>query len=220
MSAATGEIVSVNVGRPRQVEWHGRTVTTAIWKNPVPGRVLVEGVNLAGDDQADRRVHGGETKAVYAYAAEDYAWWAEQLGEALRPGTFGENLTLAGVDLRALVVGERWRAGTAVLRVTEPRFPCFKLGIRMGDAAFVDRFGAARRSGSYFAIERAGMVGAGDAMERLETPDERYTIGDFVDDHEDGGPEALERLAGQPLVSQAWREHAERAAARARAKAP
>jgi MOSC domain-containing protein YiiM len=213
-----GSIVSVNVGRPRQVEWHGRTVTTAIWKSPVRGRVLVEGVNLAGDDQADRRVHGGPTKAVYTYATEDYAWWAEQLGKELRPGTFGENLTLAGVDVRALVVGERWRAGTAVLRVTEPRFPCFKLGIRMGDAAFVDRFGAARRSGSYFTIERAGMVGAGDAIERLDTPEHRYTIGEFVDDKEDGGPEALDRLAGQALVSESWREWADRAATRARAR--
>jgi MOSC domain-containing protein YiiM len=209
-------IVSVNVGRPRQLDWHGRTVTTAIWKAPVWGRVLVEGINLAGDDQADRRVHGGETKAVYAYAVEDYAWWAGELGEELRPGTFGDNLTLAGVDLRALVVGERWRAGTAVLRVSEPRFPCFKLGIRMGDAGFVDRFAAARRNGSYFAIERAGMVGAGDAMERLETPDDHYTIGEFIDAYEDGDPAALERVAAHPLISESWRDWARRAASRAR----
>jgi MOSC domain-containing protein YiiM len=212
-------IVSVNAGRPRQVEWHGRTVTTAIWKSPVRGRALVEGINLAGDDQADRRVHGGETKAVYAYAAEDYAWWAGQLGEKLPPGTFGENLTLEGVDVRALVVGERWRAGTAVLRVSEPRFPCFKLGIRMGDAAFVDRFAAARRNGSYFAIERAGMVGAGDAMERLDTPDDRYTIGEWIDAYEEGDPAALERVAAHPLISESWRDWAQRAAARARARA-
>ena len=215
---SAGSIVSVNVGRPRQVDWHGRTVTTAIWKSPVRGRVLVEGVNLAGDDQADRRVHGGETKAVYTYATEDYAWWAEQLGDELRPGTFGENLTLTGVDPAALAVGERWRAGTAVLRVTEPRFPCFKLGIRMGDAAFVDRFGAARRSGSYFAIERAGMVGAGDAMERIETPDDRYTIGEFVAAYEDGDPAALMRVAEHPLMSDSWREWARRAARRAKAR--
>jgi len=211
-------IVSVNVGRPRQVEWHGRTVTTAIWKAPVRGRVLVEGINLAGDDQADRRVHGGDTKAVYAYAAEDYAWWEGELGEPVRPGTFGDNLTLSGVDLRALAVGERWRAGTAVLRVSEPRFPCFKLGVRMGDAAFVDRFAAARRFGSYFAIERAGMVGAGDTMERLDTPEDDYTIGEWIEAQEDRDPDALDRLAAHPLVSGSWREHTERAAARARAR--
>jgi len=218
VTAPAGSIVSVNVGRPRQVDWHGRTVTTAIWKAPVRGRVLVEGINLAGDDQADRRVHGGETKAVYSYAAEDYAWWAEQLGEALRPGTFGENLTLEGVDLRALVVGERWRAGAAELRVSEPRFPCFKLGVRMGDAAFVDRFSAAGRFGSYFAIERAGMVGAGDAIERLETPDDRFTIGEWIDAYEDSDPAGLERIALHPLVSDSWREWAERAASRARSR--
>jgi MOSC domain-containing protein YiiM len=211
-----GSILSVNVGRPRQVPWHGRTVTTSIWKAPVSGRVLAEGVNLAGDDQADRRVHGGETKAVYAYAAEDYAWWAGELGERLSPGTFGDNLTLNGVDLRALVVGERWRAGTAVLRVSEPRFPCYKLGVRMGDAAFVDRFAAARRFGSYFSIERAGMVGAGDTLERLETPEDRFTIGEWIDAHEDNDPDGLDRLAGHPLASESWREHARRAAARAR----
>jgi MOSC domain-containing protein YiiM len=216
VSAPAGSIVSVNVGRPRQVAWRGRTVTTAIWKTPVPGRVLVEGVNLAGDDQADRRVHGGDTKAVYAYASEDYAWWEGELGEPLRPGTFGDNLTLAGVDLRALVVGERWRAGTAVLRVSEPRFPCFKLGVRMGDAAFVDRFAAARRFGSYFTIERAGMVGAGDTLERLETPGDRFTIGEWIDAHEENDPDGLDRLAGHPLVSESWRAHARRAAARAR----
>jgi MOSC domain-containing protein YiiM len=216
VSAPAGSIVSVNVGRPRQVAWRGRTVTTAIWKTPVPGRVVVEGVNLAGDDQADRRVHGGDTKAVYAYASEDYGWWEGELGEPLRPGTFGDNLTLAGVDLRALLVGERGRAGTAVLRVSEPRFPCFKLGVRMGDAAFVDRFAAARRFGSYFTIERAGMVGAGDTLERLETPEDHFTIGEWIDAHEENDPDGLDRLAGHPLVSESWRSHARRAAARAR----
>src|SRR5262245_65362555 len=211
-----GRVESVNVGVPRIVNWFGRDVSTAIWKRPVDGRRRLRGVNVDGDDQADRRVHGGETKAVYAYAAEDYAWWAGKLGEEIRPGTFGENLTLEGVDLRALVVGERWRAGTAVLRVSEPRFPCFKLGIRMGDAGFVDRFGAARRHGSYFSIERAGMVGAGDTMERLETPEDHYTIGEWIDAHEENDLDGLARLAAHPLVSESWRDHARRAVDRAR----
>src|SRR5918995_4058016 len=97
--APIGHLVSVNIGRSRQVRWHDRTVTTAIWKQPVDGRVRAVDVNLDGDDQADRRVHGGPNKAVYAYAVEDYRWWASELGAPLAPGTFGENLTVAGVDL-------------------------------------------------------------------------------------------------------------------------
>jgi MOSC domain-containing protein YiiM len=151
-SRRVGQVTSVNVGAPRQVRWHGRTVTTAIWKYPVDGRVPAVGVNIDGDDQADRRVHGGPTKAIYAYAVEDYQWWAEQLGSPLLAGTSGENLTVAGVDLRAAVVGERWHVGTTTVRVTEPRIPCFKLGIRMGDASFVDRFADAARPGTYLAI--------------------------------------------------------------------
>ena len=94
-----GRVVAVNVGKPRTVNWHGRAVTTAIWKQPVTGRRPLRGVNIDGDDQADRRVHGGATKAVYTYAAEDYAWWETMLGATLEPGTFGDNLTVAGLDL-------------------------------------------------------------------------------------------------------------------------
>jgi MOSC domain-containing protein YiiM len=123
------EVVSVNVGRPRTVDWHGRRVTSGIWKEPVDGPVTIEGVNLAGDDQADRRVHGGPDKAVYAYAMEDYAWWATSIGPS-KPATFGENLTTAGIDLGASHIGDRWRVGTAILEVTQPRQPCFKLGVK------------------------------------------------------------------------------------------
>ena len=160
----TGRLVSVNVGAVRTVEWHGRTVTTAIWKAPVEGRIAVRGVNLAGDDQADRRVHGGPDKAVYAYSAEDYAWWSVELGRELGPGTFGENLTVDGVDLGASIIGTRWRVGTTELEVAQPRQPCFKLGMRMGDAEFVDRFRDAERFGAYLRIVREGDVGAGDEI--------------------------------------------------------
>jgi len=210
-----GVVVSVNVGLPREVEWHGRTVTTGIYKAPVTGRVPIEGINVAGDRQADRRVHGGPTKAVYAYAGEDYDWWAAELGRPLDPGSFGDNLTLRGVDLATVVVGETWRIGTAVLRVSEPRFPCFKLGMRMGDAAFVDRFGAARRFGSYFAIDEPGTVAAGDAAERLSVPDDRFTIGDWIAASEDGDPDGLRRLVEHALVSDSWRDHARKTLARA-----
>jgi MOSC domain-containing protein YiiM len=160
-------VVSVNVGLPRVVEWHGRMVETAIWKEPLDGRVAMRGINLDGDGQADRRVHGGPDKAVYSYAAEDYAWWSDELGRTLGPGTFGENLTLAGVDLSATEIGSRWRVGTALLEVTQPRFPCFKLGIRMGNAGFVQQFELAARFGAYFRIVEDGEVGAGDAIERV-----------------------------------------------------
>jgi len=126
-------IVSVNVGRPQLVEWHGRTVKTAIFKEPVEGPVLASDVNLSGDDQADRRVHGGPDKSVYAYAGGDYAWWESQLGSRLGPGTFGENLTTDGIEIGQSRIGDRWHVGEAVFEVAQPREPCFKLGIRMGN---------------------------------------------------------------------------------------
>ena len=207
--------MSVNVGRPRTVEWFGRQVTSSIWKDPVDGPVEVAGVNLAGDDQADRRVHGGPYMAVYAYSIEDYEWWAEQLGEPLAPGTFGENLTLRGVDLHRCAVGGRWQVGSAILRVTQPRFPCFKLGVRMGNAAFVDLFSEARRFGTYFAIEQPGTVAAADAVRSVDEPDDRLTIAAFIDASEDGDIDGLRRLAGHPLVPDSWRDNATRALARA-----
>jgi MOSC domain-containing protein YiiM len=208
-----GQVVSVNVGRPRTGSWHGRDVTTAIWKEPVRGRRAVRGVNVEGDDQADRRVHGGPTKALYAYAREDYAWWAEELGTSLIPGTFGENLTVAGVDLVDRVIGERWRIGTTRVRVTEPRIPCFKLGIRMGDAGFVDRFATAARPGTYLAIEGEGDIGAGDPIELLDRPEHDVTIG-MVERAYHGDAELRRRLVEVPELSAGWRDWAARAAAR------
>lgn len=212
---AAGEVVSVNVGQPRIVEWFGRQVTTSIWKEPVSAAVTVADVNVEGDDQADRRVHGGPDKAVYAYSDEDYRWWSGELGVALQPGTFGENLTLRGIDLSAAVVGEIWEIGTVRLQVTQPRLPCFKLGIRMGDAGFVERFEAARRFGAYFAIERPGTVAAGDQARRLTRPDgDRLSIAEFIAAHEDGDMELLRRLVDHPHVPPSWRNHAARTLAR------
>jgi MOSC domain-containing protein YiiM len=210
-----GRVESVNVGSPRQVHWHDRVVTTAIWKAPVSGRVTVAGVNVAGDDQADRRVHGGPTKAIYAYALEDYQWWTSELGAPLAPGTFGENLTVAGIDLRAAVVGERWRIGRVTLRVTEPRIPCFKLGIRMTDAGFVDRFADAARPGTYLAIEAAGEIGAGDLLHLLDRPHHGITVGD-VDRAHHGRVDLLPRLAALADLSASWRRWAQRQLARQR----
>ena len=171
---------SVNVGAVRRVRHRGRDATTGIWKTPVAGRVAVRGVTLEGDDQANRRLHGGADKAVYAYASEDYAWWAGELGHDLAPGTFGENLTVEGVDLTAAVVGERWLVGTCVLEVCQPRTPCWKLGLRMGDDRFPERFAAAGRPGAYLRIAREGEVGAGDEVTRFYIPEEGPTIGDLA----------------------------------------
>lgn len=169
--------MAVNVGGVREVEWRGKRVRTGIWKTPVGGRpVRVEGINLAGDDQADRTVHGGADKAVYAYAAEDYRAWEGELGATPEPGTFGENLTTSGIDLGRALIGERWRIGTAVLEVTQPRFPCYKLGIRMGDAEFPARFARALRLGAYLRVLEGGDVRAGDEIIVVSRPAHHWTI--------------------------------------------
>ena len=143
---------------------------SAIGKSPVDGRVRVAGVNVEGDDQADRRVHGGPDKAVYAYAAEDGAWWATELGREIAPGAFGENLTVEGVDVSGAIIGERWRIGTVELEVCQPRLPCFKLGLRFGDPRMLRRFTLAERPGAYLRIRGEGELGAGDAIEITDRP--------------------------------------------------
>jgi len=175
--SAMGTLLSVNVGRPQPIGLRRNgTVHSAIGKAPVEGRVRVEGVNLAGDDQADRRVHGGPDKAVYAYAREDTDWWEGELGYALAPGAFGENLTVAGVDVSGALIGERWRLGTVELEVCQPRFPCFKLGMRFADPKMLRRFTLAERPGAYLRIVREGDIGAGDAIEVSDRPDHGVTI--------------------------------------------
>src|SRR5438046_6345300 len=131
MATPAGKVISVNVGTVREFDYGGRPAKSAIWKSPVTGRVPARGVNLAGDEQADRAVHGGYDKAVYAYSIEDTRWWEAELGRTIGPGGFGENLTVEGLDLVASVVGERWDIGTAVLDVSGPRLPCWKRGLRM-----------------------------------------------------------------------------------------
>ena len=171
------QLVSVNVGRPRQLSVRrGRPLMSAIGKAPVDHRVRVEGVNVAGDDQADRRVHGGPDKAVYAYASEDTAWWSQELGRDLGPGMFGENLTTAGVDVSGAVIGEVWRIGTVTLQVAQPRFPCAKLGLRFGDIGMVKRFGEANRPGAYLRILTEGELGAGDRVDISRRPSHEVTI--------------------------------------------
>jgi MOSC domain-containing protein YiiM len=172
----TPRVASVNVGRPREVPRGLLSTWTAIWKEPVEGRVRVHGVNLDGDDQADRNAHGGPDKAVYAYAREDTRWWESELGRELEPGAFGENLLLEGVDVTGAVIGERWAIGTTVLEVCQPRFPCFKLDLRFGDRGMVRRFSIARRPGAYLRIVTEGELAAGDPVEIAHRPDHGVTI--------------------------------------------
>jgi MOSC domain-containing protein YiiM len=162
-----GSLASVNVGRGRQIaiSRRGRPVISAIGKSAVAGRVAVRGVNLAGDEQADGRVHGGPDKAIYAYASEDTAWWSSVLGRELGPGAFGENLTTIGVEVSAAVIGERWRIGSSELEVCQPRLPCYKLGIAFGDDGMVRRFAHAGRPGAYLRTIKKGELGAGDQVE-------------------------------------------------------
>ena len=173
----SGALLSVNVGSPREIEWLGRREATSIWKSPVDGRVAVRGVNVAGDDQADREFHGGPDKAVYAYAREDTVWWERELGRELEHGNFGENLTVSGLDVTGAVVGERWEVGAVVLEVAQPRIPCWKLGARMEDASFPVHFAAAGRPGAYLRIVEEGEIGADDGVRVVGKPEHGITVG-------------------------------------------
>lgn len=168
--ASPSRVLSVNVGAVRDVEWRGEVVSTGIWKSPVSGRVALRGVNFVGDDQADRTVHGGPDKAVYAYASEDYDYWRASEGVDVAPALFGENLTVEGIDLRNALVGERWGVGSTVLEVAQIRLPCFKLGIRLDDPRFPQRFQRVGRMGAYLRVVQEGDVGAGDAIDVVFRP--------------------------------------------------
>jgi MOSC domain-containing protein YiiM len=197
-----GIVLSVNVGAIRQVDWEGERVSTGIWKSPVAGRVALRGVNLEGDDQADRTVHGGPDKAVYAYAREDYDYWREHDGMETPAGLFGENLTTRDIDLSAALAGERWSVGTTLLEVSQPRLPCYKLGIRVGDPQFIRRFLLARRMGAYLRIVHEGDVGAGDAVEVVSRPAHGVSLRDMTDALRD--PAKARALRGVPNLPKFW----------------
>jgi MOSC domain-containing protein YiiM len=217
-------VVSVNVGLPRAVRWKGRVVTTGIFKKPVEGRVPLRHLNLDGDRQADLSVHGGAAKAVYAYPLEHYAFWREQLGAELPLGAFGENLTVDGVPLEdEVAVGDRFRIGTAELVLTQPRIPCYKLGLRFGRGDIVKRFLGSRRTGYYLAVEAEGDVGAGDRIVTLARHPARIPVAEvtrvYASDQDDLA--AIERLAALEALPDDWRRYFEKklAAARARVEA-
>jgi MOSC domain-containing protein YiiM len=204
------KVLSVNVGQPREVVWHGKPVTTGIFKEPVAGRVPLRRLNLDGDIQADLRVHGGPDKAVYAYSSEFYELWSRERPELeLGPGTFGENLTTQGLLDGEVSIGDRFRVGTAELVVTQPRLPCFKLGLRMGRDAFVTEFLERGLLGFYLAVAREGEVEAGDAIVELERDPRRFGVTDvarlYAADRDD--VEAMQRAAAHDALPESWREY-------------
>lgn len=203
----TGTLVSVNVGRPRAFEYQGRPAESAIWKSPVEGRVGARGVNLDGDDQADRSVHGGPDKAVYAYALEDTRFWESELGRVLGPGAFGENLTTEGIAVTGAIIGELWEVGTVRLRVSQPRAPCWKLGARMQDPTFIRRFTKAGRTGVYLHIVQEGELGADDEIRVIERPEHGMTAGDVFRIYSRDREEAF-RLVDIPDLADVWRSWA------------
>jgi MOSC domain-containing protein YiiM len=207
MADPSGKVVSVNVGTAREFDYGGRPARSAIWKSPVAGRVAVRGENLQGDEQADRKAHGGPDKAVYAYAVEDLRWWNQQIGGTLAYGTFGENLTTEGIPVNDALVGERWEIGTAVLEVSEPRIPCWRLGVRMNDKLFPRRFSQAMRPGPYLRIVVEGAVGAGDEIRVVERPNHDLTIRDVFRIYTRDRAE-VERLLAVPQMSESWRRWA------------
>lgn len=201
-------VVSVNIGHVEHVDHHGRDETTAIFKRPTHERVAVTTETFGADEQADRVAHGGPDRIAYAYAAEDLEWWESQLNRDVGPGSMGENLTLAGVDITNALIGERWRVGTAVFEVSGLRTPCFKLGIRMGIEAFSVRFAKARRPGAYLRVIEPGEVGAGDPVEVVHRPDHGVTMVLVADAyHRDHSLAA--RLLDAPELQAGWREWAE-----------
>ncbi|MBD5635749.1 MAG: MOSC domain-containing protein [Candidatus Eremiobacteraeota bacterium] len=207
--AAQAQLISVNVGATRTFYAGKRSFESAIGKRPVAGRVVLRGVNLAGDDQADRNAHGGPDRALYAYAREDYRWWEAQLERALEPGLFGENLTVGGIDVSGALVGEEWRVGEAVLRVTSPRIPCYKLAHVVGEPDFVKRFAQAHRPGAYLAVVTEGDVAAGDRVEVTWRPPRGLALDTFTRIYFAERELAAELLEA-PGMTAAWREWAQR----------
>ena len=203
------KILSIHVGRPREVTWQDKTVLTSIFKDPVQGPVAVRTTNLDGDEQSDLSVHGGRSKAVYVYPSEHYPWWQQELpGVKLPWGVFGENLTVTGLLETAMHIGDRLRAASAEFIITQPRMPCFKLGIRFNDPGMVQRFQDSRRNGFYLAVEKEGTVRVGDAIEVIARDPHAMSVALvaelYTSQHAD--PDLLQRVSELPALPERWRE--------------
>jgi MOSC domain-containing protein YiiM len=204
------KIISINVGRPRLVVWRGQSVSTGIFKEAVAGRVALRTLNLDGDRQADLTVHGGPTKAVYAYPSEHYEFWRAELPEMELPwGMFGENFTTEGLNESSVNIGDRFSVGSAELMVTEPRMPCYKLGIKFGRNDILRRFLASGRTGFYFSVLREGEVEAGDSIELLSRDEHDVTVADIVRlyarDRDDA--QLMRRAIEVEALPDSWREY-------------
>jgi MOSC domain-containing protein YiiM len=207
------KLISVNVGLPREVIWKGKTVSTGIFKQPVSERVIVRSLNLDGDGQADLTVHGGADKAVYVYPFEHYDYWQRELPDTELPlGIFGENFTTTGLREEEVNIGDRFHIGTVKLMVTQPRLPCYKLGIRFGRPDMVKRFLASRRTGFYFRVLQEGEVGTGDTLELVTRDDNNITVADITQLYvrEQDSPELLHRAAQLEALPQSWRDYFQR----------
>lgn len=175
------KLLSINVGLPREISWQGKTVTTSIFKEPVNSPLMLSTLNLVGDKQADLSVHGGLDKAVYAYPVEHYRYWRAELPDIdFSDGMFGENFTTEGLLEEGVLIGDRFRIGEAEIVVTQPRLPCYKLGVRFGRADMVKRFLASRRTGFYFRVLREGMVEAGDKIELIGREGHGVSVADIT----------------------------------------
>ena len=202
------KILSLNVGLPRLVARNEEPVSTGIFKQPVAGRVRLRTLNLDGDRQADLSVHGGPYKAVYVYPSEHYDFWKGELpGMDLPWGMFGENFTTIGFSETAVNIGDKFRVGTAEVMVTQPRLPCYKLGIRFGRADMIKRFLASERTGFYLSVLQEGEVGAGDAFELLHNDLHQVTVTDIVRLYttEKNNSELLRRAIAVAALPESWR---------------
>src|SRR4051812_29617302 len=204
----TGRLLSVNVGRPRDVAWQGKTVRTAIWKEPVTGPRMVRRINIDGDDQGDRLAHGGEHRAVFVYQIDSYRYWERELGRTdLVYGQFGENFTVDGLADAEVCIGDRYRIGAALFEVTQPRVTCYRVGIRMNEPAMPSLLVAHHRPGFYLRVLEEGPVQAGDAIVKVGDGPERLTVAD-VDAllYLPGKSRALlERALRVPALSEGWK---------------
>lgn len=204
------KLISVNVGLPREVESNGASVSTGIFKQPVAGPVRVERLNLVGDKQADLSVHGGTYKAVYGYPSEHYAYWRKQLPDDELPwGKFGENLTTEGLHEGSVYIGDRYRVGSAELIVSQPRVPCYKLGIRFARPEMVKHFLNSGRSGFYFAVAQEGELQAGDSIELVDREADSLTVADVnrLYAFEKNDREMLLRAVGLKGLPESWRSY-------------
>ena len=207
-SVIAGRLLSVNVGGPRQVQWQGKTVRTAIWKEPVDGPQMVRRINIDGDDQADRLAHGGEHRAVFVYQVDSYRYWERELGrDDFSYGQFGENFTVEGLPDDEVCIGDRYRVGEAVFEVTQPRVTCYRVGIRMNNPSMPTLLVAHHRPGFYLRVLQEGLVQAGDSIEKVAGGPERLTVADIDAllylPHK--SRPLLERALRVPALSEGWR---------------